>query len=98
MLDKQFDEDHIQAIGVQEGRCRVAQLLSAPHYDIIAGAADTCGTCGCQLWLHRSLKAKQRVVRNVSPRIMLVEADITCGDGGVRVVRFIVAHAPQRGS
>ena len=85
LLEKEFNEQNVAIVGIQEGRVQTDQVIDGKHYVMYVAGASKCGSHGCQIWVHRGLLAKALSVEVVSPRLVIVvlkwaaEARHRCG-------------------
>ena len=104
LLRKQFEEQGIHAIGLQEARTFNSGLLVTDNYYRVMGKSDG-GHHGCELWLNRKLSISANSKEPVyiqkdkilvlfeSPRILVVQ--IKPRDTSII---FFVLHAPHDGT
>ena len=95
-LDTCMHRAWITVCGFQETRVDDHARGSTAHYHVFRSSADK-GTLGCQIWLHKALKADTAghcfnpasvVIVKSSPRLLAITADL----GGTRML-LVSAHA-----
>ena len=93
ILDREFDRNMMDIIGIQEGREPEEGIRESEHYKRYV-AAGVSGNYGVQLWIHQSLKLTVREVDVVNTRLMTV---VTKLHSSSTLLVFIVGHAPHMG-
>ena len=93
LLETQFKEHSIDAVGVQEGRAKTGGVFNGMYYTRIVAAADPLGQYGVQLWLRAESQFHVLQWKAVAPRLLFA----VCRSRTVSMV-FIVAHAPSETS
>ena len=101
-LSKQFDQEQICAVGIQESQDRSQNDFGFDHWQVFRSAADKHGNFGCELWLHtkktivqgkgqkRGWDVQSAIVKVREPRLLIV----TIAAGKVPFA-LIVLHAPS---
>ena len=101
-LSKQFDQEQICAVGIQESQDRSPNDFRFDHWQVFRSAADKHGNFGCELWLNTKKtiihgKGQQKgwdiqsaMVKVREPRLLIVT--IAAGNAPFALV---VTHAPS---
>ena len=101
-LSKQFDQEQICAVGIQESQDRSQNDFGFDHWQVFRSAADKHGNFGCELWLHikktivqgkgqkHGWDVQSAIVKVREPRLLIV----TIAAGKVPFA-LIVLHAPS---
>ena len=101
-LSKQFDQEQICAVGIQESQDRSQNDFGFDHWQVFRSAADKHGNFGCELWLHTKKTIVQgkgqkngwdvqsAIVKVREPRLLIV----TIAAGQVPFA-LVVLHAPS---
>ena len=102
LVAKQFADESLAVVGIQEARPKCDKLSVVNNYLVVIAAADSAGRYGCQLWLSLdkpwagdarcNYKLKERMVATVvaEPRLLVVRVVSQAA-----MVLFVVAHAPH---
>ena len=101
-LSKQFDQEQICAVGIQESQDRSPNDFRFDHWQVFRSAADKHGNFGCELWLNTKktiIQGKEQqkgwdiqsaMVKVREPRLLIVT--IAAGNAPFALV---VMHAPS---
>ena len=91
ILQRRFHDAGVQVLGIQEGRARRTAQSEGEYYHVLTAASDA-GQYGCQVWIHKGLRANIESWEVVSARLMFAVFSSTLLHCSCVV---IAAHAPH---